>query len=422
MQHSGKYLIHAKIRADGVVERSDVVGAIFGQTEGLLGDELDLRYLQRASKVGRLDVEIESEEGQSVGTVTIGTTLDKVETATIAAALETITRVGPCEASVRVTNIEDVRAAKRREVVERAHELLLEAFDGALTGEELIDEVRRRARVEDITEYEGLPAGPNVPNSDAVIIVEGRADVLRLLEAGIKNAIAVEGTDIPSAIKQLMSNRTVTVFFDGDRGGELLFRELTQVGEVDYVAVAPENTSVEDLSRREVLTALREKVPYSEFEADGSVTLDTDVHSDGSSTESDGDEPSDEHSEERTNGTATPTERKDDRTANLATPRSVQDHVTAVITEETGTVRLLDADDEVVASGDADEAFDLLDAAETAPTTVILDGPITQRLLDLAAQRGVHEVVGASQGDITKQPTTVRCRTVAKSRAAHPPQ
>ena len=35
---SSKYLIRASIRANGVVNKSDVVGAVFGQTEGLLGD------------------------------------------------------------------------------------------------------------------------------------------------------------------------------------------------------------------------------------------------------------------------------------------------------------------------------------------------------------------------------------------------
>jgi len=40
-----KYLIKAHIKADGIIEKSDVVGAIFGQTEGLLGDEAHLRIL-----------------------------------------------------------------------------------------------------------------------------------------------------------------------------------------------------------------------------------------------------------------------------------------------------------------------------------------------------------------------------------------
>jgi len=261
MDDTAKYLIHARIAADGVVERSDVVGAVFGQTEGLLGDELDLRDLQQSSKVGRIDVEISSENGQSFGELTIATSLDKAATAVLGASLETIERVGPCRASIEVTSIEDVRAAKRRAVVDRAKELLATAFDEtAISSEELLADVRESAQVEEITEYAGLPAGPSVTSSDAIIVVEGRADVLQLLSYGIKNAIGVEGTNVPDAVASLTAEKTVTVFVDGDRGGELILRELLQVGDVDYVVFAPADQSVEDLSREAVHGLLREKV------------------------------------------------------------------------------------------------------------------------------------------------------------------
>lgn len=260
MDDSLKYLIHARITADGVVERSDVVGAVFGQTEGLLGDELELRGLQEAAKVGRIDVEVESENGRSFGELTVASNLDKVETAILAAALETIERVGPCVASVEVTRIEDVRAAKRRAVVDRAKELLAEGFDeSTLSSAEILEEVRESTRTGQVEDYEGLPAGPNVADGDAVIVVEGRADVRRLLEFGIKNAVAVEGTDVPEAVADVTRGRTATAFLDGDRGGDLILRELAQVGKVDYVARAPRGRSVEDLSRDEVTEALREK-------------------------------------------------------------------------------------------------------------------------------------------------------------------
>ena len=263
MHDTAKYLVHADITAEGVVERSDVVGAVFGQTEGLLGDELDLRQLRDSAKVGRIDVEIDSENGQSFGQVTIATSLDQVETAILGAALETIDRVGPCRSAIEVRRIEDVRAARRREVVERAKTLLTEAFDDSVrSSRDLVEEVREAVRVEDVTAHEGLPAGPNVADSDAIVVVEGRADVLTLLRYGIKNAVAVEGTDVPDAVADLSRERTVTAFLDGDRGGELILKELAQVGSVDHVAFAPEGRSVEDLARREVMDALREKVPY----------------------------------------------------------------------------------------------------------------------------------------------------------------
>lgn len=397
MKHSGKYLIHARIEADGVVERSDVVGAIFGQTEGLLGEHLELRNLQRASKVGRIDVEIDSQQGRSVGEVTIGTSLDKVETATVAAALETIDRVGPCEAEVTVTNIEDVRAAKRRQVVDRAHELLVESFDGGMTGDELIEEVRRRIRVEDITTYEGLPAGPNVETSDAIVVVEGRADVLQLLEAGVKNAIAVEGTDIPETVATLTQSKTVTAFFDADRGGELLLKELSQVGDIDYVAFPPEGQSVEDLSRTEMLDAMRKKISYASVDTIDEV-LPTGENEAADTPETDSPVAS-------TDGAGVVTE-----PTPSTEPVTVQGHVTAVINQASSEVRLLDDEAQPLATGAAEEVFELLADLEQVPDTIVLDGTISQRLLDLAAQRGVRQIIGDKHGEYTKRPTDLRVR------------
>jgi len=182
MHDSAKYLIHADITANGVVERNDVVGAIFGQTEGLCGEDLDLRELQDHSKVGRIDVDVDSEGGQSFGEITIASGLDRVETALLAASLETIERVGPCRATIEVSELEDVRQAKRRTVVDRATDLLADLEADAVTSVDIVDEVRQRVRVENVTEYEGYPAGPRVADSDAIVVVEGRADVLQLLQ------------------------------------------------------------------------------------------------------------------------------------------------------------------------------------------------------------------------------------------------
>ncbi|MFB6303587.1 MAG: DNA primase DnaG [Haloferacaceae archaeon] len=455
MDDTSKYLIHAAITADGVVERSDVVGAIFGQTEGLLGEELDLRDLQQSSKVGRIDVEISSEHGQSFGEVTIASSLDRAQTAILAASLETITRVGPCRARVEVTDIEDVREAKRREVVERAKELLAESFDdGVMTSGDILEEVRESVRVEEITEYEGLPAGPRVEDSDAVIVVEGRADVLTLLGCGIKNAVAVEGTDVPDAVADLTAERTTTAFLDGDRGGELVLRELAQVGDVDHVAFAPEGRSVEDLDRAEVIAALRGKVPYDRLPADGDLRAaaaeaaaaafprtepsgtDSPAAEDASAA-SDGDTPaaSDDDSSAASDGDAMAESDSDsdggadaaaagaaaengtgasdaDADATAAEgPLSLRDHVRQVIHDETGRVRLLDGEFATLAEGEASAAFDLLESAERVPRAVVLDGELTQRTLDVAAQRGVDHVVARSTGEFVKRPVDVRVRT-----------
>jgi hypothetical protein len=532
MDDTAKYLIHAAITADGVVERSDVVGAVFGQTEGLLGDDLDLRDLQQSSKVGRIDVQIESENGQSFGNITIASSLDKVKTSILAASLETITRVGPCQASVSVTDIEDVREAKRREIVERAKELLAGSFDDSvMTSSEILEEVRESVRVEDITEYEGLPAGPRVLDSDAIIVVEGRADVLTLLRYGIKNAIAVEGTNVPDAVASLSQDRTVTAFLDGDRGGELILRELTQVGDVDYVAFAPDGRSVEDMARHEVMSALRNKVPFETLPDDGDVRA---AATDETAVESGGD-PADPRRESPTSESATPApetgDRESESTATMEDPattgcetgsdadrsaedyaaaastgtsvdaaatvqtgaeaestaggasdggvvpesddrsgpetapdvrqsetddaesesadpgddadgddpsddadgdepsddadgdadndepsdddrpRSLREHVREVIDADSGRVRLVDADLVTLAEVDADDAFDAVADVEEVPHVLVLDGELSQRLLDVSAQRGVDHVVAASTGEFVKRPVGVRVVT-----------
>jgi hypothetical protein len=446
---TSKYLIHANVAADGVVERSDVVGAIFGQTEGLLGDELDLRDLQQSSKVGRIDVTVSSEGGQSFGEVTIASSLDRVDTAILAASLETITRVGPCRARVEVSEIEDVREAKRREIVERAKELLDEAFDESITSsEEIQAEVREAVRVADITEYDGLPAGPRVADADAVIVVEGRSDVLTLLRYGIKNAVAVEGTNVPDTVADLTGRRTVTAFLDGDRGGELILRELRQVGDVDYVAFAPEGRSVEDLARHEVVRALREKVrtedlPENDHDLRGAVADETGAaagtdggtvrvaaragtegptpaeptveepsggEDEGESTDDEGDEGDAGATADDETGEPAP----DADEADDVAPDSLAGHVRAVVGGETGRARLLDDGFAILDEVPVDDAADAVGEAADPPHAVVVDGRLSQRLLDVFAERGVSQAVARETGPFVKRPVEVRVRTAAQ--------
>ncbi|TFG56439.1 MAG: DNA primase [Methanomassiliicoccus sp.] len=263
-----KYLVKAKLNADGIVEKPDVVGAIFGQTEGLLGDELDLRDLQKSGRIGRIEVDVHSRQGKSEGQILIPSSLDQVETVILASALETIDRVGPCKAKISVESIEDVRVVKREKIIERARELLTELIKQSKTsGIDLTESVRQSVQIEEIIYFgkDRLPAGPNVQESDAIIVVEGRSDVLNLLKSGIKNAIAVEGTNVPKTIMDLSKERVITAFVDGDRGGELILRELFQVAEVDFVARAPRAHEVEELTQKQIMKCLRNKIPGDQF-------------------------------------------------------------------------------------------------------------------------------------------------------------
>lgn len=265
---SAKYIIHATIDIEGVVDRPDVIGAIFGQTEGLLGADLELRELQRSGRIGRIEVNVDTRSGKSSGTITIPSSLDKAETSIVGAALEIIQRIGPCNAKIKVGNIEDVRVSKRNFVIERAKELLKQMMDGVMPdSQELADEVAYSVRMMEIREYgrDRLPAGPAIDESDEIIVVEGRADVLNLLKHGIKNSIAVNGTSVPETIIDLSKKKVVTAFVDGDRGGDLIIKELTIVADLDYVAKAPAGKEVEEITKKEVHKALRSRVSVEQI-------------------------------------------------------------------------------------------------------------------------------------------------------------
>src|SRR3989338_2508387 len=260
---SAKYIVNTTIQIDGVVDKPDVIGAIFGQTEGLLGADLELRELQRSGKIGRIEVNTEIKTGKTSGSIIIPSSLDKAETAIIAAALEIIQRIGPCNARVKVESIEDVSVSKRSYVIDRAKELLKTMIDTVMPDSgELAEEVSKAVRVMEVQEYgaDRLPAGPAIDESEEVIVVEGRADVMNLLKHGFKNVIGMNGTSVPPSISELSKKKVLTAFVDGDRGGDLILKELIDVAEVDYVTKAPDGKEVEELEKKEIHKALRSRV------------------------------------------------------------------------------------------------------------------------------------------------------------------
>ncbi|MGD1003873.1 MAG: DNA primase DnaG [Methanoregulaceae archaeon] len=397
-----KYLIHIKITADGVVEKPDVVGAIFGQTEGLLGEDLDLRDLQRTGRVGRIDVQIASKEGKTTGEILISTSLDRAETAILAASLETIDRIGPCVAHVIVESIDDIRVSKRRKIVDRAKAILIERFDdGTIDSNELLDDVRQSLRIEKIGSIgeEKIAAGPNVLDSDAIIIVEGRADVLNLLRYGIKNAIAVEGTNIPKTVIELSEKKTATAFFDGDRGGELILRELLQVADIDFVAFSPRNKSVEDMTRKEVIKTLRNKVPVEyvrEQYFEDSAELPLGLRSTKGINE--------EESLERSGKTAFHSKRS--REGSLRIPQTLRDHIDDVRGHQ--IARFLSADLAVVREAKFDEIEKVIENVDTTVSGLVVDRSIDQKLLDRLVTKGFEYVAARDFKGIIKRPLNIK--------------
>jgi DNA primase len=484
-----KYVIHAHISAEGVVERPDVVGAVFGQTEGLLGADLDLRELQKTGRIGRIEVNITSKYGKSSGNILIPSSLDKVETSILAAALETIDRVGPCISKITVTKIEDVRSSKRKQIIDRAKHILTEMFDNTVPeSQEITDAVKQAVRIEEVTFIENLPAGPNVLDSDAILVVEGRADVLNLLKYGVKNAIAVEGTNVPQLVAELSKKKTVTVFTDGDRGGELILKELLQVADVDFVARAPDGKGVEELTQKEVIKALRSKVPVEQVvevpqrrrnkqitptsEKDKGQPMSEAAQALAARPEAPAAQPAapapqrefpareypqresrersdrgergetprrkslrrgpDERTErtertERSDRGGERRERREDREPRERReerePREAREPAApvkkepgefdAIMKELSGTLsaRLLDANKNVLQTVAVRDLANTLKESNGDVKSVVFDGVITQRMLDIAAEKNLDYLVGVKLGSIVKQPANVKVIT-----------
>ena len=372
---TAKYVIWAKFDVDGVVEKPDVIGVLFGQTEGLFGPELDLRELQKTGRIGRIEIEIESKHDHTTGTIIIPSSLDRVATAVLAAAIESVDRVGPCNAKITIEKIEDVRETKRRIVIERAKEILRHwTLESTPSVEEILKEVGEAIKVAEVVSYgpEKLPAGPDIDSSDSIVVVEGRADVINLLKCGIRNVIAVEGAKIPEAIIKLSREKEVTAFLDGDRGGDLILKELLQVAKVDYVARAPPGREVEDLTPKEVLKALRERVPVEQLR------------------------------EER--GRRPPKE----AVRKIAVPKEIKQFVE----ELRGTLEavILDSDFNVLHRVPVSELAETLGGVEEA-YAVVFDGVITQRIVDIAGEKGVRYIVADRIAEIARRPVDIKLCT-----------
>ena len=259
-----KYMIHANFLAEGALEKPDVIGAIFGQTEGLLGSDLEMRELQKEGKIGRIEVELRRDNKRTVGEIKIPTALDQSETTLLAAAMETIERIGPCDSQIEISRIEDVRGSKRDYIIERAKKLM-QSIEGSSDSREISNEIKSSTRMAEIREYgpEKLPCGDL--SEKEVIVVEGRADVLNLIKNGVKNVVAMNGTKLPDSIKELGHTKDITLFVDGDRGGKLIAKNVVENTKVKYIAIAPDGKEVEELAGKEVLMNLRKKVSVDEF-------------------------------------------------------------------------------------------------------------------------------------------------------------
>jgi len=386
-----------------VVDKPDVVGAVFGQTEGLLGEDLDLRELQRTGRIGRIQIAIRTKGGNSTGEIVIPVSLNKTATAILAAALETVDRVGPCTAKVILEKLEDIRGAKRRKVVSRAISILKGWEEDISPGTEEITTAVTKGRKVTVAKYgpDNLPAGPDLADSKEIIIVEGRADVINLMKCGITNTIAVEGTHIPKSIVDLTKKRgkKITAFLDGDRGGDLILRELMQVAKVHYIARAPKGKEVEELSRRDVTQALQSQIPADQALALVRTRKTSDSKRRTAKREATGKtpRPKRESVSPRRDVPDAPSRRTPTRRQAVSVDEVYISKIEEI--KESFKAVLFNSEKEVITECGVAELAKKLEEQETVPT-IVFDGVITQRLVDIAINKKTELLIGAAVADI----------------------
>ena len=405
-----KYHVKLKFEVDGLVEKADIIGAIFGQTEGLLGPEMNLNELQKVSKVGRIEVNVDTKSNMAKGDAVIPMSTDISTAALIAAAIESIDKVGPFQAKFGLSGIDDIRAIKKKVIVDRAKKIVQEWATKTISeGEEMLKDVYDASKPGKLTAFgkAQLACGTGVFDSDWIILVEGRADVINLLRAGFDNAIAIEGAKIDETIIKLTDGKKVIAFLDGDRAGDLILKELHGVVNIDKVLRAPTGREVEECTPLEIAEILKEGMLFAGANGqEGRVIIPQQQQPERrQNTKRDRQEQGmGEEREIQVNSGGSSVTVSEDNADILSAVKEVYPQI-----NETLEAVVLDGSMKILLKVPVSDVVKKLDRTEGAKL-LVLDGIVTQRLVDAADKVGIEYIVGHRTADLKKS-TDVRVRT-----------
>ncbi|MEM0119993.1 MAG: DNA primase DnaG [Thermoprotei archaeon] len=400
--NAAKYIIRIGCEVEGMVDKSDVIGAIFGQTEGLFNEEYDFRSLLEKGRIGRIIVDLDVKDNKSVGKILIPSNLDKAETALIASIAENVDRIGPYSAKLTLEGIEDTRLERLNRIITRAKEIL-DGWDKSqkkLDVKEMLQDLVSKVRETSVVQYgpEKLDAGPDVDSSDSIIIVEGRADVINLLRYGYRNVISLGGASerVPRTIIELCRTKEATAFLDGDRGGDLILKRLLEVAEIDFVARAPQGREVEELTAKEIMKALTGKVPAPQaLQQERPQTGHQQAYA--------------QQAEEEQPQQQSPQTQSQPQQQTQQRPRPpVPEKLAGYVRTLGGTLEavVLDSEFAEVARMPVKELADRLQSVDQGrPYALVFDGVISQRILDMSSEKGIRYVIGSRLGNVVRKPS-----------------
>ena len=404
-----KYHVKLKFEVDGLVEKADIIGAIFGQTEGLLGPEMNLNELQKVSKVGRIEVNVDTKSNIAKGDALIPMSTDISTAALIAAAIESIDKVGPFQARFGLVGIDDIRAIKKKVIVDRAKKIVQEWATKTISeGEEMLKDVYDASKPGKLTAFgkAQLACGTGVFDSGWIILVEGRADVINLLRGGFDNAIAIEGAKIDETVTKLTEGKKVIAFLDGDRAGDLILKELQGLVKIDKILRAPPGREVEECTPMEIAEILKDAMPFVSADAQQLSSIQPQQTESRQTQKRDRQEQVVQQQEEqRTEIIANSNANQQEDAADIVSAvREVYPQI-----NETLEAVILDSSRKTLLKIPVSDVVKKLNSAEGAKM-LVLDGIVTQRLVEAADKAGIEYIVGHRMSDLKKS-TDVRVRT-----------
>ena len=367
-----------------------MIGAVFGQTEGLFGPELDLRELQKTGRIGRIEIDLHSKNDRTTGAITIPTSLDRVSTALIAASVESINRVGPCSAKVVLEKIEDIREARRKIIIDRAKDILHKwNIESMPSVDEIYKEISETMKAGKVEKYgsEDLPAGPGLEMAKEIYVVEGRADIINLMRCGLTNTVALEGAKVPESIKRLTKEKEATALLDGDRGGDLILKELLQVTSVKYVGRAPRGKEIEECNCKEISEAIENRVAVADLF-----------------------KPKEQQIREPREQPKEPV-----REQKRPEPKPRQEFPEQIVQTAKALIGSLEAVlmNEKLEQGERLPVSQLAEKLQTVTgiDTVVFDGIITQRIVDIASEKNIKRVIASRVSEAVKPALNVELFT-----------
>jgi DNA primase len=240
--------------------------------------------------------------------------------------------------------------------------------------DEVYKEISETMKIGKVEKYgpEELPAGPGLEAAKEIIVVEGRADIINLMRCGIFNTVALEGAKVPESIKKLTKEKTATALLDGDRGGDLILKELLQVTNVKFVGRAPRGKEIEECNCKEIAEALEAKVSISEV------------------------------------------------SGKPPAPKKVPEHVKVEVSEPVSqAAKALQGTLEAVLLNEKFELVERLPVSQlaeklqqvTGVDTVVFDGIITQRIVDIAGEKNIRRIVASRISEAVKPALNVELVT-----------